>query len=561
MAAEPAILRKQFEAMLSQRNLYERQWQLLADYVLPRKNDIESIKTPGEKRTQRIFDSSGPHDAELLGASLGGALMPPMLKWFSLVMRNEQLGQDKAVRDYLEDVRNIVLKALSQSNFSSEIQEVLLDLGVFGTGGMIAEVGPPGYLGAFGGLRFRAMHAREYVIAEDPFGMVDDVRRRFDMTASQILRRWFENDATNPKIPEDVAVALKNDKRDGVQVLHSVYPRRSSYGQRLHAPQQALRLLLSDVPEGRHAGRRRLRGESVPRRALVSSAISGYGPAHTYRTSARSTARSSSISPPPARRRSHVLVDDDNVLNQLTLEPAGVVVRRPDSKVEVLESKARFDVAEHLNERLERKIAEVFFLDALRLRFKPNMTATEVMALQDEMLRLLGPTAGRLHSELLGPVIERTIGILNRANVLPPLPDVLAQEGGDVDIQYEGPLARASKSADLQAIDRVQAMRERIAQSMGSPAVYDSFDITAEIQHYALNGGYPAGILRDAKVVAQIQQARTEEQQQQAQMNQMEQVAGAAQQGAGAVKLLSQRVPARPGRRRHDAGDFRVVGH
>lgn len=542
MAADPKMLRAQYERRLSDRRPYESTWKLLGDYVLPRKNDIGSAASPGQRRTDRLFDSSGVHDAELLRSSLAGALMPPMLKWFSLVMRDEALNQLKPVRDYLEAVRDRTLKALSQSNFASENMETLHDLAVFGTGALLVEAGDPGYLGKFGGLRFRALTLREYVIAEDPFGRVDDLRRLFDMSARQIVDRWYMGDPG--QAPERVKTAMENNKPDDAfQVLHSVYPRRdrkAGRSTRANKPWASCYQLYGQEDVLLDEGGFEEFPFLVPRWAKASGEIWGYGPAHTALPDIRSLNRAIELYLAAAGKAVDptILADDDSVTGSLTLEPAGVVYRRPGAVIEPLESKARFDVAQNLNERLERKISEVFFLDALRLRFKPNMTATEVMALQDEMLRLLGPTAGRLHAELLGPVIERSIGILSRSGELPDPPDVLLEHGGDVDIQYEGPLARASKSADLNAIDRVQTMRERIATSMGNPSIYDVFDLDKEMAHYAVNGGYPAPLLRDEEVTAQLRQAKAQAVQQQNRVNQMEQVAGAAGKAAPLLKAL-----------------------
>ncbi len=44
----------------------------------------------------------------------------------------------------------------------------------------------------------------------------------------------------------------------------------------------------------------------------------------------------------------------------------------------------------------------------------PQMTATEVVQRNEEKMRLLGPVLGRLQSELLRPMIDRTFAILLR---------------------------------------------------------------------------------------------------------------------------------------------------
>jgi hypothetical protein len=545
----PAIGREKrgtYERMSTAQQPWWPLWQLLGDFVLPRKANISVKRAPGQKQTDRLFDSSGPHDAELLGASLAGALMPPSLKWFSLVMRDEDLNDRKDVRDWLERVRNIALKVLSQSNFGSEILEVLLDLAVFGTGAMLEEEGPAGYVGRFGGVRFRALALPEYVIAEDPFGRVDTLHRKFDMTVRQILARWPETAMQSDK----VRTAKENGKTEtDLPVLHAVSPRADYAPSRQTGRSKpwASCYLLFDEPDVilKESG---FEGfpYMVPRWAKSTNEIYGRSPAYTALPDIRSLNREIELYLAAAGKAIDptLLVDDDSVIGTLTLEPAGIVTRRPGSTIEPLESKQRFDVAQMLAERLEKKIAEVFFLDALRLRFKPNMTATEVIALQEEMLRLLGPTAGRLHSELLSPIVERTISILAHANQLPPPPAILQQQGADVDIQYQGPLARAQQSADLAAIDRTQTFRERIAQSTQRPDVYDNFDLDEEIRHYALIAGVPANLVKDQDGVMAIRQARAQAAQRQAQLNEAEQMAGAAGKVAPLVKLATQKTPA-----------------
>jgi hypothetical protein len=58
-------------------------------------------------------------------------------------------------------------------------------------------------------------------------------------------------------------------------------------------------------------------------------------------------------------------------------------------------------------------------------------------------------------SELLSPLIRRVFGILWRGGMLPPLPPVLMQRGiANIEIEYEGPLARAQRSQDILAVER-----------------------------------------------------------------------------------------------------------
>jgi hypothetical protein len=73
---------------------------------------------------------------------------------------------------------------------------------------------------------------------------------------------------------------------------------------------------------------------------------------------------------------------------------------------------------------MERVIIHDAFLISLFqiLVETPTMTATEVLERAREKGMLLAPTAGRLQSEWLGPMIEREIILLARQGLLPPCP-------------------------------------------------------------------------------------------------------------------------------------------
>ena len=89
------------------------------------------------------------------------------------------------------------------------------------------------------------------------------------------------------------------------------------------------------------------------------------------------------------------------------------------------------------------------------------MTATEVQVRYELMQRLLGPTTGRLEAEFLNPFTWRCFSIMARRQAFKPLPGVMQEAVGgnaaDLDIQYEGPLARAQRTIEITAQDRVIA--------------------------------------------------------------------------------------------------------
>jgi hypothetical protein len=67
------------------------------------------------------------------------------------------------------------------------------------------------------------------------------------------------------------------------------------------------------------------------------------------------------------------------------------------------------------------------------------------------MQRLLGPIFGRMEVEIFTPLVERVFGIMLRAGALPEMP---AELGDEIDIQYVGPLARAQRMNEVTAIQK-----------------------------------------------------------------------------------------------------------
>jgi hypothetical protein len=170
------------------------------------------------------------------------------------------------------------------------------------------------------------------------------------------------------------------------------------------------------------------------------------------------------------------------------------------------------------------------------------MTATESDHRFDLMQRLLGPTAGRIESELLTPLIDRTFAIMLRAGAFPPTPESIATNAveGDVqiDVEYEGPLARAQRLRDLTAFQRFQEGIAGLVER--EPSLMDLIDGDEAVKTLADVVGVPKRILRDPRGVAEIRAERAQRAQAEAQKQDLERQAEAAGKAAPAFKIASE---------------------
>ena len=115
-----------------------------------------------------------------------------------------------------------------------------------------------------------------------------------------------------------------------------------------------------------------------------------------------------------------------------------------------------------------------------------------------------------------------------RGQALPPMPEVLQEVGGDLDIEYVGPLARSQKMDEVTGIQRAIDGIMQLAQV--NPDVLDIVDVDKAGRTISDRLGAPADMLRGDEEVAEMRQARQQRQQQQAEMDQGQQeIEGATQ--------------------------------
>ena len=153
MQVSPKIkqLDERYKTLQTQRSNWEKHWQELADYMLPRKADITKKRTQGDKRTELIYDGTAIHAVELLSSSLHGMLTSPVSPWFSMRYRDPGLQKDDAANEWLELSLDQMYQAFNRSNFQQEIHELFYDLVVFGTAALFVDMDKDG-------LRFNARH-------------------------------------------------------------------------------------------------------------------------------------------------------------------------------------------------------------------------------------------------------------------------------------------------------------------------------------------------------------------------------------------------------------------
>ena len=476
MAESAVALLKRDEQLRSQQTVWMSRWQDIADFVAPEKSRILTT-TSGPIESTDLYDSTAIHARTLLASSIHGTMTPATQPWISFVMRDEELNDQQDVREWLEDVATRIHKALRQSNFTTSAHEKYLDLVIFGTACMLIEEKEAPKDGSFGGFRFTTVPIGSYRVAEDKDGLVDTVFRDLKLSRRVCVAMWGAKcgDAFMDK------ARLKPDEI--VEVLHAVYPRRDlkydGKGERrggsANLPWASCYVLKEGKIKTDEGGFEEF-PYVVPRWSKIAGEVYGTGPSHTaiYDIKTLNAFVMFILQAIPLAMQPPSLEKDDTVQGDLDRAPGGRIVVNGSGALAdnfmFLDTKYRPEIAENFRVAMKAEIEREYHVDQIQLRESPQMTATEVQIRYEMMQRVIGPTTGRLESEDLNPGTWRMFSIMARRGAFKALPSVLQEAAGtgssaaDLDVQYEGPLARAQRTIELTAQDRVVAFIAGIAQ-------------------------------------------------------------------------------------------------
>ncbi len=526
-------IKKRLDRLGQERGTWEVNWQEILDYVMPRKADVVTLRTRGEKRTEVLFDSTAITANNLLAASLQGTLTSPSLPWFSIKLRDEELNENRDVQLWLEDTARRMYDTFNETNFNTEVHEMYLDLCSIGTAALFVEEGSNGF--DTDGIHFNCLHIAEYYIQESIDGKVDTLYRKYKLTARQAVQEFGFD-----KVGEKIQTASKERPDHKFNFIHAVEP-TADYERATGKSATKLKFHSCHVCEEdkmvvRTGGYNEF-PYLVPRWSKATGEIFGRSPSFNALPDIKTLnkaveiglkAWAKAIDPP-------LLVQDDGVIGRVRMTPAGITVIRNDGAVKPLQIGTNWQITDLKENQLRTAIRQAYYSDQLQLQEGPQMTATEVQVRYELMQRLLGPTLGRFQSEFLNPLIERVFGIMYRAGALMQEPEII--KGTKIDVEYLGPLARSQRMEESVAIERLYSLAMNIAQI--DPAIMDNIDHDEAVRLRGKLLGVPKTVLRGKDDVEGLRAMRAE-QAQMAQMAQEQQALGKAQKDqAQAAKILA----------------------
>lgn len=513
----------------SNKQVWQTHWQDIADYCLPRKDDIQTKDTPGTKKHNLILDNTAITSLQLFAGALHGLLINPSEVWFELTTGDFELDSDDDVRFWFQDSQQRMITTLNNSNFQTEVNEFFLDLVGFGTSPLLMEEDEEDVI------RFSARPIASGVIIEDFRGRVVGFIREYEASYRQILDQ-FGADALDPKFKE------KGEKEpEGMhKIIHGSYP--SDMGSM--KPKTGLKftshyMLYSEEQDLEISGFNefpwivsrwsKLPGEKYgrsPGMAALPEAKMANQMALTTLKGAQKT-----VDPP-------VQMPHDGFLLPLNTKPGGINYYMSGTgqrdEIKPILNDARIDFGIQYIESVRQRIREAFFVDKLQLVQSDRMTAAEVFQRTEEQMRLLGPLIGRQQSEFLRPLVDRLFSIMNRRGLLLDPPESLL--GRTVDVRYSSMIAKTQRISEGNSILRAF---EAIAPFIQlDPSVGDIINGEETAKELVRIFGASQKMLRKQDEINATRQSRAEAQQQQNNLQQQQNEADINQKNAQALSQL-----------------------
>jgi len=170
-----------FEQLRNEKNLYEFEFQDIAEFMAPNKANFTKTFSPGLNRRERLFDSTAERALGIFAASLMAFLVNPATRWFDLKTLNPEANKihDNAV--WLDFASQRLLNAFNEPNarFYGHMFRALTDIGAFGNAGMFT------LEGTVTDLAFRALPLSELYFLENSEGVVNTKYRLISMSFRQ----------------------------------------------------------------------------------------------------------------------------------------------------------------------------------------------------------------------------------------------------------------------------------------------------------------------------------------------------------------------------------------
>ncbi len=369
-----------------------------------------------------LFDATASDAVDNLAASLYTLLTPPESLWINLV-------PESAASPDATHATSVLRAHLNDSNFYTTIHQCYMDLVVLGTACLFMAENPIGASSAFS---FTAI----------PMSDIAILPNAIFHTASMSVQDAMEKYPTWTP-PKNIMDAAKQDANTQIKLVQCLIG--TEFTAWLDVGGEIENNIVS-------RGTFETNPYLIFRWSVASGEIYGTGPVMRALPDIKTASKVVEL----VLKNATIAVsgiwmaDDDGVinLNNINLTPGAIIPKAVGSSgLTPLTSGANFDVSQIILKDLRERIRHTLLADRLGLLSEKEMTATEIMARNSDMMRILGATYGRLLHEFIRPLCERGLQILSRRGLI----DTISLHS-DAELKYIAPIAQMVAAESIMGV-------------------------------------------------------------------------------------------------------------
>lgn len=512
-----AILARQ-SVMESQRSHFVSQWDEIQQRLFPRGGSFQTTLSPGAKRNLRQFDAFPLLALHKYAAAMDAGLTPRSTLWHHLKTGEDQIDELPDVKVFLETLNQKLWDAryAPRANFSGQNNEQFMAAGAFGNGVVFIEADTS----PVGGTRYSVIQLEQLFLAEDPYGRIDTVHRKFTMSARNIAGKF---DQPDDQVPDKVAKAIEDDKAfQEFEILHVVMPRLEYKRGNLDKTGQKFTDIYIDL-DSKELIRDRGFYEmpyAINRPSVMPGEVYGRGPGMMLLPDIKmlQEMRRTVIEAAQLQVDKPILLPHSGILHEFRNVAGGRNYGGLDSDGKPaavpFDNQARVDIGMDMITDTRQQIDDAMLGAYFRVLLEnPQMTATQAMLVAQQQGQMVAPAVGAAQSGYLNVMIQRESGILFRQGKHPPMPPALAEymqtERRNMGIEYESPMTRAAQSEESVAFLRAFETLSPYAQVAG-PQVLDKYNPDKVADMVNRVNGVPASVMRSDE---ELQGVRDEQRQ------------------------------------------------
>ena len=491
------------------RKTYEAIWDKSAELCYADSRIYVEDKNRRERFVQTVFDSTARNALTYFMSSLKSILVPSTELWHRIKPSNPQLEDDREVYAYLQRITDILFKVryAPHSKFSSEVDVMLTQIGIYGIGVMYLEDGLDG------SIIYRCIPINEIFIDENRYGIIDTVYRKYKLTARQAYDIFGEN------LSKNIKDCLEQKPDQEFEFIHAVEPRKDRNPKAKDytgMPIASYHIEKDSKKIVKQSGYRTM-PYMIPHYLRIAGSPYGDSPAMqafadmlTANEMAKTIIRTAQLQANPP------ILTNSSVMDSNKLGRAGAIVRGGlDSQGRQTALPMQYGnnlaVSLEMQQATRLAIEKVFLLPLFQsLTQEKEMTATEVEKRELEKSMLLAPMCERISSEWLAPMIEREIDILSRYGYFDDVPDVLMQQGS-LAIEFESPYIRMQETTRIMGLYKTSEAAMTLSQF--DPSVLNRFNSHAAIEEIAKYYDVKSKVIRSEEEFEELQMQQASQQQ------------------------------------------------